>query len=287
MIYFLQGAYVPEEEARVPVADRGFLFGDSIYETVRALGGRILFWDDHAGRLLRSAERLEIPISPAPYDLLDVIHQLLRKNEIDDARMRIIVSRGIGSRNQLEGFDPTWVVLVEPFTTLSDNEYESGVAAVIVTVARHSKASLDPEIKSSNLLNNLLARREARRQDAAEGIMLNSDRLLAEGAHSNLFWVTKQGILRTPSRTCGILPGVTRQKILMIADSLSIEVEEVEAHPEQLDEAEEIILTSTSWEVLAVTTYNGAKVGSGRRGRVASSLHRGLRDLYQIEGEWR
>lgn len=287
MIYFVKGVYVPEEEARVSVADRGFLFGDSIYETVRSLGGRILFWDDHADRLRHSGEMLEIPVSPEPYDLLTVLRQLLRRNGLEDARLRIVVTRGVGGPDQLDGFEPTWVVLVEPFATLSDNEYESGAAAVLVTVTRHSRASLDPEIKSSNLLNNLLARRQARRQGAAEGIMLNSEGLLAEGAHSNLFWVSKEGVLCTPSRGVGILPGVTRHKVLGIADSLSIPTEEVEAFPEQLLEAVEIILTSTSWEVLAVTTYNGEPVGNGRQGKVARSLHQGLRDLYQVEGEWR
>ena len=162
-----------------------------------------------------------------------------------------------------------------------------GVSAILVSVRRLGVASLNPEIKSSNLLNNLLARREAVRAGAAEGILLNPRGFLAEGAHSNLFWLGQDRILRTPALDVGILPGITREKVLAVARKLGIAVAEVEEPPEALIDAREIMLTSTSWEVLSVTRYNGSMVGDGRQGEVARALREGLRRLYDDPQETR
>jgi len=187
--------------------------------------------------------------------------------------------------HRLSGFTPTWVVTVEAFEELPEDLYESGVAAVLVSVARLGVASLNPEIKSSNLLNNILARREALKAGAYEGVFLNPNGLVAEGAHSNIFWITPEGILRTPTRTVGILAGVTRQKILQVAREVPMAVEEVEAGADELDRAVEIFLTSTSWEALSVTRWNGRTVGEGKRGRWARELRSRLRQLYQEGGQ--
>jgi branched-chain amino acid aminotransferase len=285
MICFLQGEFVSEDEAKVSVLDRGFLYGDSVYETVRAVRGKIVFLEEHAERLRRSARLLGLDITPEPYDLLDLLRQLLRRNRLDSAAMRIIVSRGRGGRDQLEGFTPTWVVLVEPYESLPEERYESGVAAMIVSVVRNAVGALNPGIKSSNLLNNVLARREAVQRGAAEGIMLSPDGCLAEGAHTNLFWVTADRTLRTPALSVGILAGVTRQKVLELARKLGIACEEVAARPAELEEASEVFLTSTKLEVMAVTTLNGRSVGNGRRGETTRRLHVELRRLFDLEGE--
>jgi branched-chain amino acid aminotransferase len=280
MIYFVKGEYVPQEEARVSVLDRGFLYGDSIYETLRARGGRILFWKDHLNRLRRSAFLLEMEIAEEHAEPLGVLRDLLRLNDLEDARARIIVTRGEGGRDQLAGFTPSWVITIEPFEDLTETEFDAGVSAILVSVRRLGVASLNPEIKSSNLLNNLLARREAVRAGAAEGILLNPRGFLAEGAHSNLFWLGHDRVLRTPALEVGILPGITREKVLTVARKLGIGVAEVEEPPEALVDAREIMLTSTSWEVLSITRYNGSVVGDGRQGDVARALREGLRRLY-------
>ena len=283
MIFYLQGAYLPQEEARISVLDRGFLFGDSVYEAIRSFEGRILFFADHVARLRRSAELLGIDLSGSEPDLRAVVGQLLRRNRIEDSRLRIVVTRGTGGRDQVSGFTPTWVVTIEPFTTLPEEEYRRGVAAVLVSVARHGVESLNPEIKSSNLLNNLLARQEAIRRGAVEGVMRSPAGLLAEGAYSNLFWVDAEGVLRTPALEVGILPGVTRQKVIEQAREAGIPVEQVAVGPEALEGAREIFLTSTSWEVLSVSRWNGKVVGSGRRGEIAALLRDRLRALYLEE----
>lgn len=280
MIYFVRGSFVPAEAASVSVLDRGFLYGDSVYETLRARRGRILFFRDHLERLERSAAALEIDLGHESDRILGILRELLDRNVLAEARMRIIVTRGTGLAHDQRDFTPTWVVTVERFIELSEAAYEEGVAAVLVHVARHGTASLDPEIKSSNLLNNILARREAMKSGAAEGILLNPAGYLAEGAHSNLFWASREGALRTPSRRVGILAGITRQKLMECAARIGHPVEEVEAHAEELDEAREIFLSSTSWEALSVTRWCGRPVGDGREGYWARELRRLLRALY-------
>ncbi len=172
----------------------------------------------------------------------------------------------------MTGFTPSWVVTIEPFEDLKESDVEAGVSAILVSVRRLGVASLNPEIKSSNLLNNLLARREAVRAGATEGILMNPRGDLAEGAHSNLFWLGPDGVLRTPALGVGILPGITRDKVLVVARGMGMTVAEVEAPPMCLLDAREIMLTSTSWEVLSVTTYNGVTVGDGRQGEAARCL---------------
>lgn len=291
MIFCVDGKYVREEEATVSVLDRGFLFGDSVYETVRSHRGRILFWNEHAARLRRSASLLGIEVDWDSVDPLTTLRELLRQNGLEDARIRIIVTRGMGVVHRLQGFCPTWVFTIERFTPPDASVYANGVSAVLVSVVRHAPTCLNPEIKSSNLLNNVLARREALERDADEGILLNPKGCVAEGAHSNIFWVAEDGTLRTPSRAVGILPGITRQKLITIArDGLGMRVEEVEAGPAELDRAREIFLTSTSWEALPVSRWNGRKVGAAgtagvEKGPVARALRAGLQRLYDEPGE--
>ncbi|MDM7914271.1 MAG: aminotransferase class IV [Candidatus Eisenbacteria bacterium] len=285
MIFYIRDSFVPDAEATIPVLDRGFLYGDSVYETLRSRAGRVLFWRDHFERLARSASLLEIPLDRTADDLLGILKELSRRNGLDEARMRIVLTRGAGGPEQLDGFVPTWVVLAEPFRGVPPERYEQGIAAILVSVSRHGVRCLNPEIKSSNLLNSVLARREALHAGAQEGIFLNPEGWLAEGAHSNLFWRTAGGALHTPALRVGILPGITRKKIVAIARELSIGVEEVEAPPEELERATEIFLTSTSWEAIAVTRYNGRPVGSGREGEWTRLFREKVRQLYDAPGE--
>jgi branched-chain amino acid aminotransferase len=289
MIFCIDGNYVPQEKAVVSVLDRGFLFGDSAYETIRAYRGRILFWREHANRLKRSASLLGITLDWDERNPLRILHSLLVRNGCDQARFRIIVTRGTGIIHRLEELRPTWVFTIEPFTPSDDAFYRAGVAAVLVSVVRNATACLNPEIKSSNLLNNVLARREALARGAEEAILLNPKGYVAEGAHSNVFWVTEEGVLETPSQSVGILPGITRQKLIAIAREMGTQVREVESAPDALDRAREIFLSSTSWEALSVSLWNGKPVGAGlqetERGRIARALRDRLRLLYDEQEE--
>lgn len=299
MIAYLNGAFLDETEAKVSVFDRGFLYGDTVYETIRTVGGEPLFWTEHERRFRRSCELAAYEIEWSRVDLPSIFRRLLDSNGLLDARIRLTLSRGIGGPDQLNDFRHTWVVTARPFEPPTQEQYRTGVAAVLVGVSRNDRGALDPEIKSGNFLNNLLARREARLRGAAEGIMRNPEGLLAEGSMSNLFWV-RQGVLETPPVAAGLLPGVTREKVLALAGaSLGREpavlpawpelarpipglsgATEVLARPDRLRDAEEIFLTSTSLEVLAIADWEGAPVGSGRPGPVAAELRERLRMLY-------
>lgn len=280
----VNGRLVPESEAQVSVFDRGFLYGDTLYETLRTEGSAPVFFAEHWRRLRRSAEL-------AAYDLdweeararagAQVIRELAAKNRAEPARVRLTLSRGQGDPDQIDGFTPTWVVSARPLRVLPESTYEAGVAAILAGVRRNSRRALDPEIKSGNYLNNLFARREARLAGAVEGVMRNEHGHLAEGASSNLFWV-RGGVIETPALSVGILHGVTRAKVLELAADLA-PVQEVQVDADRLNDAEEIFLTSTTWEVLAVTRWNGNRVGSGRAGSLALRLRQGLRALYPGE----
>jgi branched-chain amino acid aminotransferase len=285
VIFHVRGRYVSEDDACVSVLDRGFLYGDSVYETLRAHCGRILFWAEHHARLRHSATALGIPLDPIDPDPLEILHELLRRNGLEDARMRIIVTRGVGAGYDFDGLTPTWVVTCERFEPPSEEVYSRGVDAVVVGVTRLAVASLNPEIKSSNLLNNIMARREAMAVGAEEGILLNPDGLVAEGAHSNLFWVTREGAVCTPDLSVGILPGITRMKMIELARAEGLDVREVRARRDELERADEIFLTSTSWEALSVARLGGRPVGTGRRGPLAERLRERLRELYGHEEE--
>jgi branched-chain amino acid aminotransferase len=255
-----------------------------------------LFWKEHRQRLLRSCELARFDTNWGDVDPPRIIAELLRRNALRQARIRVTISRGLGDPDQVDGFHHTWVVTARPFNPLPESRYEEGVRAVLVGITRNATGAIDPEIKSGNLLNSLLARREALLRGAAEGIMLNQRGMLAEGALANLFWLCG-GILETPSPSSGILRGVTRGKVLALARAATghgeggedlpgqpiprlREVREVDSPPERLREAEEVFLTGTSIEVLPVTSWEDRTVGSGRGGPVARELRARLRRLY-------
>lgn len=277
---WLNGAFLPERDARISIFDRGFLYGDTLYETLRTHRGRVVFWSEHARRLARSCELAHFEIDLARYDLRAVSEELARRNGLEPARIRITLSRGSGDPDQIDGFETTWVTSARPLTPPTEERYRLGVRALIVTVRRTPSNTLDPEIKSGNYLLNLLARREARLLGATEGIMLNGEGFVAEGASSNLFWV-RGGRLETPRTSVGILHGVTRKKVLELA-ATRMPVEEVEAPPERLDDATEIFLTSTSWEALPITNWNG-RVVAPEGGPVAHWLRAELHRLYDSD----
>src|SRR6185295_2492255 len=214
----VNGEITPAEEARVSVLDNGFTFGDSVYETLRTYGGRPFHLDRHLLRLRDSAGVLAIPLP------------------LGDAEL--------GER--VEG--PTVVVVVKPYEAPPPALYQEGALAIVSSVRRNHRLALDPAIKCCNLLNNILAVREAQAQGALEPIMLNQEGDVAEGASANVF-VVKDGGLRTPPLEAGILPGVTRGVVLALARDLGVRAREETVRVPELVEADELFFTSTLKEV--------------------------------------
>jgi branched-chain amino acid aminotransferase len=271
---YLNDRFVPHEEAVVSVFDHGFLYGDGVFETMRAYRGRVLMLTEHLTRLERSASRLALQLPVPSEELGTLIQTAVDRNRLQDAYIRVTVSRGPGEI----GLDPTLcktptlVIIANPFRRYPDSFYADGVSIAIVQTRRNLPEALPPEIKSLNFLNNILAKIEATAAGAYEGVMLNHREELTEGTTSNLF-VVQNGRLRTPAPECGILEGITRGVILRLAKELALPCEEARLHVADLDAAEECFLTNTTHEVLPVTHVNGRPVGSGRPGQITGRLH--------------
>lgn len=266
----VNGALSEAHEARISPLDRGFLYGDSVYETVRTYGGRPFLLDRHLDRLQRSAEAIGLDTARVPVDPGRAVREALDRagaGADGEAAIRIILSRGTGGI----GYDdadcgpPTLVVHVRPCPLIPDSWRREGVDVAIVDVRRNAAEALDPAIKSSNLLNNLLAWRAARRLGAYEPILLDAAGAIAEGASSNIF-IVQEGRLLTPALSVGILRGITRDVVIDRARSDGIPVEESVLEAARLARADEAFLTSTLKGVLPIRRVDGWPIREGRPG---------------------
>jgi branched-chain amino acid aminotransferase len=278
MLVYLDGHFVAREKALVSVFDHGFLYGDGIYETLRAYGGKLFLLKKHLGRLKRSASAISLKL-PLPLEQIGAaLNEALVVNKLQEAYVRLHISRGPGEI----GLDPalcvapTMVIVTKPFHDYPAEYYEQGVNVAIVKTRRNHPLALDPAIKGTNFLNNILAKIEAKKAGAYEGIMLNWQGYVAEGTISNIFLVRK-GVLFTPHADTGILEGVTRDLVLRLAKRTRVPVEEVMLRPKSLFAADECFITNSTMEIMPVTSIDRKPVGGGRPGPVSALLHRAYR----------
>lgn len=296
----MNGRITGVADACVSPLDRGFLYGDSVYETLRTYSGAPFRLQAHLDRLRLSAERLDIPWARAPIDIrrnvLDTIAAAedgaptgaggaaIEAGHAEEAAVRIILTRGIGG----VGYDPadcgppTLVVHVRPMPALPAAWYQEGVDVAIVPVTRNAPAALDPAIKSSNLLNNYLAWEAGRQRGVYEPILLSGDGRVAEGASSNVF-VARDGRLATPGLETGLLPGITRAAVIEAARADGITVEETGLLPAELTGADEAFLTSTLKGVLPIRRCDGWPIREGRPGPITRRVMRLFDALVQAE----
>jgi branched-chain amino acid aminotransferase len=275
----INGNIVPAEEARVSVLDNGFTFGDSVYETLRTYGGRPFALDRHLRRLRASASRIAVTIPDADPALATRLDALLDRAGNPESYIRMIVSRGVGDISyhfdRVKG--PTIVFVVKPYEPLAARDQEEGVTVSVVSVRRNHKDALDPAIKSCNLLNNILAVREAQSKGAMEAIMLNGAGDVAEGASSNVF-VVRGGLLSTPPLEAGILAGITREVILELLPALSLECRQERLPLPAFLGADEAFLTSTLKEAAPIRSVDGKALGSGRPGPITQRIQSAFRE---------
>jgi branched-chain amino acid aminotransferase len=263
----VNGNVVPIEEARVSVLDNGFTFGDSVYETLRTYLGRPFELSRHLQRLRASAARLGFEVPLTDQVLSARLDAVLARAQNTESYIRLIVSRGVGDISyhfeRVKG--PTVVIVVKPCETYPEAHYREGVTLAVVSIRRNHPRALDPAIKSSNLLNNILAVREAQSRGAEEALLLNDDDEITEGASTNLF-IGKSGSLLTPPLAAGILAGVTRAVVFDLALSLGLPLREETLRVAHLLAADEAFLTSTTREAVPVRAVDGTPIGSGRPG---------------------
>jgi branched-chain amino acid aminotransferase len=261
------------EEAKVSVFDRGFLYGDSVYETIGTFNGKLFAARDHLDRLERSAERIGLRAPPRAA-VVQAIGETMAAAGFPESRVRVMLTRGSGALDldPASVDDTQLIVLVFPLGAPTPAMYEKGVAVAIVSIARNSPQAIDPAVKSGNYLNNVLALGEARRRsNAYEAILCGGDGSIAEGASSNIF-IVKGGEVQTPPPEAGILDGITRAKVIGLCREGGIPLVERRISPDELRGADEAFITSATRSVLPVTTIDEKPVGGGAPGPVTRKL---------------
>ncbi len=270
MFIYLNDRVVPEREAVVSVFDHGFLYGDGIYETMRAYDGTVFMLDRHLERLGRSAGLIRLDI-PGRALIRDAVYETMQANRLKSAYVRITVSRGKGPI----GLDPalcpapTLVVIAEEFRQYPEQLYSEGVRLIIANTRRNLIEALNPKIKSLNFLNNILAKIEAKARGAYEALMLNAEGFVSEGTVCNIFFV-REGELCTPSAEMGVLDGITRELIMRLAGEAGIRLKEGAFVPDDLFNASEIFFTNTTSEVMPVSELEDVRYPVGE---ITKKLH--------------
>ena len=274
----VNGHLYDREHAVVSVFDHGFLYGEGIYETLRTYNGQPFLFDRHIHRLRRSAGLMSLDVPLADNEIAARIHSTIRAAGLGDeqrseAYVRLMITRGVGelSYDPAACPEPSVVVIVKPQVDPPPEAYERGVKAALVSIVRNHPGTVNPLIKSNNLLNNALAMQEAVRNGAFEGIMRNYRGELAECTTANLF-IVKGGAALTPSVDAGLLPGITREFVFEIGREMGVPVREETLKDVDLFGADEAFLTSTTREILPIVDVSGRTIGRGSPGAVTTRL---------------
>lgn len=273
----LNGEVLAEERATIPVLDRGFLFGDSVYEVMRTRGGVPFAWPEHLERLRRSAGGIRLELDLDDGAVLRRIRACLDVADHGESYVRVIVTRGVGTAPSIDlayaPGPPNWVILVRPYVA----PVEPAARLAIVPRLRTDRRALDPGIKSGNYLNNLLGLAEAKERGATDCLFLNQEGHVTEASTSNVYLV-KSGVVLTPPLRAGLLPGITRQLLFDYAKEAGIELREADLTEQDVQEADEVFLSSTLKDVYPVVEVDGRPIGDGRPGPLTRRLAAGFEE---------
>ncbi len=271
----INGTLLKGDEAKISVFDRGFLLGDSVYEVTRTYESIPFLLKEHLDRLWRSAEQISLPISYSPEQIKVEIDKCIKELAIPNIYLRIIITRGSGEIGLDPDLSPTnnLVIIAKEQLEYPKWWYEQGVSFVVANTLRNPKNSLDPNIKSGNYLNNVMAYMEAKKLGAFDAIMLNQEGHVTEGTTSNI-WIVKNNILKTPPPKAGLLMGITRHKLIELAKNNKINIKEENFDVDELLNAEEAFLTSSTKEIVPITKINNKEIGNGMPGKVTNQLRK-------------
>jgi len=260
MIVFLNGQFVPEEQAVVSVFDRGFLYGDGLFETMRVYRGRPFLWEEHMRRLKHGAELLKIRIPFSLDELRRQTDRLVEQNKMPESLLRLSLSRGVGPRGYSpQGADNPSLVMALHAAPVIDPANPPRWR-VITSSVRLPAGELLAQVKTCNKLPQIIARTEADGAGAQEALLLNTDGEIAEASSSNLFWI-ERGVVCTPPLSSGALPGVTRDLVLDLCRKLGLDNLEAGIAPGGLKQAEGAFLSLTSWEIVEITRVDDEVLG--------------------------
>ncbi|SDH76267.1 branched-chain-amino-acid transaminase [Alteribacillus bidgolensis] len=270
---YLNGEFVKKEDAKISVYDHGFLYGDGVFEGIRVYNGNVYKLEEHLVRLYNSAKSIMLEIPYTMDKITEIIIETLRKNELNDAYIRLVVSRGVGNL----GLDPAscnapqLIVIAEELAIYPKELYEHGLEIVTVATRRNRPDVLSPKVKSLNYLNNILVKLEASLAGVSEALMLNNEGYVAEGSADNIF-ILREGVLYTPPGYIGALEGITRQAIIELAEELGYALKEEPFTRHDVYTADEVFLTGTAAEVIAVVKVDGRLIGDGKPGQETQRL---------------
>ncbi len=285
MIIYLNGEYVPRERAVVSVFDHGLLYGDGVFEGIRAYHGRVFKLGDHLDRLYAGARAmtLEIPVSKS--EMQEIVLETLRRNNLRDAYIRLVVTRGVGDL----GLDPrkcpkAFIFCIAASIVLYPDElYKNGLSVVTASTRRNIPTACVPRVKSLNYLNNIYAKLEANLAGMPEAIMLNNEGYVAEATGDNIFLV-KKDVLITPPVSAGILEGITRNAVIDIAREKGIPVEERMFTLFDVYTADEVFFTGTAAEVIPCINVDGRLIADGKPGKMTWELIAAFHELTKVDG---
>ncbi|MFZ5815450.1 MAG: branched-chain-amino-acid transaminase [Bacillota bacterium] len=282
---YIDGKWYPKEEAKISVFDHGFLYGDGVFEGIRAYNGRVWKLTEHLDRLYDSAKAIWMEI-PIPWKEMEyVVLETLRRNNFRDAYIRLVVSRGHGDL----GLDPrkcpkpSVICICDSITLFPAEVYQVGMKVVSVATRRNPADTLSPQVKSLNYLNGIMAKISAVTLGYPEVVMLNKEGYVCEGTGDNIF-IIKKGKIITPAVHLGILPGITRNAVMEMARELGYEVEEGTFTLFDLYTADECFLTGTAAEVVPVIEVDKRQIGDGKPGEITWRLIHEFRAQTQSKG---
>lgn len=282
---YLDGQFVTKDQAKVSVYDHGFLYGDGIFEGIRIYNGNIFKCKEHLDRLYDSAKSIMLEIPLTYQEMENALVETLRRNELRNGYIRLVVSRGAGNL----GLDPnrclkaSVVIIVEQLAIYSEEAYKTGLKTVSVSTRRNIPDALNPKIKSLNYLNNILVKIQSNLSGAGEAIMLNAQGYVTEGSGDNIF-IVKNGMITTPPCYLGALDGITRQAIIEICRKKGYSIQEQPFTLHDVYVADEVFLTGTAAEVIAVREVDGRIIGEGHAGPITLKLLEEFRAIVDQDG---
>jgi branched-chain amino acid aminotransferase len=281
----MSGKLVGEEHATVSVFDHGLLYGDGVFEGIRAYNGRVFKLEEHTDRLYRSAQAIDLKITMSKAEMNAAVVKTCLANGILNGYVRLVVTRGVGTLglNPETCKEPQVIIIAGGIQLYPQELYDKGLAVITVGTLRNHTEAINPRIKSLNYLNNILAKIEAMNAGCLECIMLNPQGFVAEASGDNVF-VVNGTTLRTPPSWCGALEGITRATVMALAPHYGYTVKEDVLTRYDLYNADEVFLTGTAAEIISVVQMDHRVIGSGKPGPIAKRLEQVFREYAASTG---
>ncbi|MFH1665398.1 MAG: branched-chain-amino-acid transaminase [Candidatus Omnitrophota bacterium] len=282
---FLNGEFVDKENAKVSIFDHGLLYGDGVFEGIRSYRRKVFRFKEHMDRLYESADAIRLKIPLDKEDFQARILETLAVNNLNDAYIRVVVTRGVGDL----GLDPrkcktaTVFIIADKIALYPEALYETGLDIIIAKTRRNHPSALNPKVKSLNYLNNILGKIDALDAGTYEAIMLSIEGYVVECTGDNIF-IVKDGKLATPPCDLGSLEGITQEAVIELAKKRGIVTEFCKMLPEELYGAEECFLTGTAAEIIPVVRISGKLIGTGKPGKITKQMLADFRKLTGVEG---